>query len=133
MKVTDPIKEQVNLATQRCLHNLSAQIHGGEVISIGTMWERFTWKEKLKWLHINRLCPWIGNLGRKQYEEARSAWYANQDPEDDDFYPYKINPMFEANPKGVIVSDISIRPVQPIEFISLKMTLENGEIKNESI
>jgi hypothetical protein len=127
-KAQDSIKNRVSLATQRCLHNLGAQMHGGQVISCGTMWERFSWKQKLKWLVINRLMPWVGNIGRDQYEEGRRAWYENQDPEDDEFYPVKLNPLYELNPEGILQTDVSIKLVEPVEFIGIKLAIENGEV-----
>lgn len=130
METTDAIKDQVSLATQKCLHNLNAQIHGGEVIACDTMWNRFSFEEKCKWFIVNKLVPSIGVKARAQFEAARLAWYeemSQEDFEDGNYFPLNIDPLFELNPKGVIQTDVSMRLVEPVEFIGIKVQLDNLE------
>lgn len=130
LETSDAIKNEVSLATQRCLHNLNAQMHGGEVISCATMWERFTWKMKCKWFIVNKLIPSIGITARDQFRDAKTAWHEINN-EHDEYFPLNINPLFELNPKGVIQTDVSIKLNEPVEFIGIKATIENGELKLE--
>lgn len=133
LETADAIKDQVSLATQRCLHNLNAQIHGGEVIACGTMWERFTWKQKAKWFIVNKLVPEIGAKARAQFEVARKAWYdemPREDFEDGNYFPLSIDPLFELNPKGIIQTEVSMRLREPVEFIGIKLAIENEEVKD---
>ena len=124
---TEAIKNEVSLATQKCLHNLNAQIHGGEVTSCGTMWERFSWKQKCRWFVVNKLVPSIGTKARDLDRDARTAWYENRDPDDDDYFPLTIDPLFEYSPKSVIQTDVSMRLVQTVEFIGVKVQLDKLE------
>jgi len=126
-KVTKHIAEYLNNLEKRNV------IQSYSVGKVSILWDTMTFKEKLKWYWYNRIFKELGNQCRMDLHIRNRIQYIMTKqtfPLDDpaDHYIEEKTPCYlEYLPKTMIISDIIVVPVTPVEMITMSFIIKNEE------
>lgn len=119
-RVGESTLNDVKLATSKMLAKMEAELHGYKVDKCDMLWNTLTVSQKAKWYFYNRLVRSLGDKHRAIIDEQNRLAY-EADPED---YNYQRYPWWlEPSPKTMAVVEVTIQPIQPLEWISLSVQL----------
>lgn len=132
---TGPVtQEVVRKSVNRMLAEMNAVIMGGSVTDVQLLWNKFSLKEKLQWFWMNKLTSKAAKIRAEidaENERRYNAALEELEDEDDeaDYERIKYPYLAESSPKSMFVIDLKIRPIQPLEFISLNVQLDQLDRK----
>ena len=123
------IKENIN-STLKQFHN-QGLIHNQEApdVKVDILWNSWTLKQKAKWFLTNKICPWIAKDTRDLHTiqdlnilELYANWVDAEHPfAEPSVYRSDMPEWAIINPKSIVISDITIRPIQSLDFITVNI------------
>lgn len=134
-KVTHTTTKQVKEDLQASFEGLQergliAQESGFKVGEVNILWQTWNWKKRLKWTFCNKT-PLI-KLYFKAKKKAIDDYNLNiylleelENPPEDIPDSLEMPEHLISGPKSIIITNMEIRPVQSIEYITLDMELSN--------
>jgi len=88
---------------------------------VSILWEKWKFRQKFKWFIANKLFEWLGNETRQAIDNANIKPIEYDSLEAHENAPYPDWAI--TTPKSIIVTDIFIRPITSIEFITIDLVI----------
>ena len=130
------MKKQVDISTKKMLAQVDADMHGYKIKKCDTMWNNFSLLEKTKWYWNNKITS-KGQLHRDAVDIANAALasaardeYEALPEEEQDFDWWELMDRIKyerwatPDPKSVLETELLIKPVQGIDFITTEITFD---------
>jgi hypothetical protein len=130
----DEIKGEISKHLQKAVYaDLLMPENGFEIINLSTVWETWNLKQKTKWFVYNKLPIFKKHSDRVRQviDERNQQCIDNRSEEEikEDYYPFcsfeKYPIHLISNPKSILTVDLTIRPKQALEYISISIGIDD--------
>jgi len=123
-KTSSVLKNEVQTSMNEMLASLNTQLnnfHSFEAVEVKTLWETFTFKEKLNWIWVNKLTSKSKKI-KKEIDALNEKNLAEQG-EDFDYTPYPE--IVDSHPKRTMKATILYKLKTPINHLHFSFDLDS--------
>lgn len=127
----DKIKDQIK-KTLTDLNNRQLIVNNDSPdVQVDILWNKWSLKQKAKWYLTNKVFKWIAQETRDLHTvqdlnilELYANWSDAEEPfAEPSCYRSDMPEWANPSPKNIVVSDITIRPTQAVEFININIEI----------